>query len=120
MVLKRYKHDWLIAFGIIFVLLSIYGTMIYENIARIREETLIYELRSLRMAVATYSYINGKKPKNMDELAGAFYYAKNGTKKLLVPSHILKKGLKDPFGNAYMYDEKSGWVTTSTEKYKDW
>lgn len=118
--MRRYNNDWMVVVGIILVLLSIYGTTIFLWKTRLREEALINELRSMRIAVATFNILNTRNPKDISELAHAIFKTKFGDERTLVPKPILKRGLKDPFGNIYIYDAESGWIKSSTTNYELW
>ncbi len=117
---RRYKSDWYVTFGIIFVIIMIYGTMIWQFHSRLREEALMSELKSLRLAVATFNYIHQRNPKDMQELEESVFKTKSGSERPLVSPYLKQKGLIDPFGNVYRYDPENGWVETTTEKYSGW
>jgi hypothetical protein len=117
---KRYKSDWYVTIGIVLVLFAIYGTMIWQFRVRFKEEALINELKSLRVAVVTFNYIHQRNPTDMEELVESFFKTKEGDERPLVSPYLKRKGLTDPFGNVYKYDPESGWVETTTEDYKGW
>jgi hypothetical protein len=119
--IRRQKHDWLVTAGIVVVLVSLYGTMIFEQRTRIREEALMYELLSLRYAVTIFNFTNGRNPENLQELLEKGFVDFKGNPKKYIPQNIAaRKGLVDPFGNPYSYDKEGGWIRTSTEEYNWW
>lgn len=118
--LERKKSDWIVTIGVIAVIFAIYGTMVIQFRARLHEEALINELRSLRLAVVTFYYINNRNPKDLQELVDAVFKTTKGTERALVSDRLKQRGLTDPFGNPYVYDREAGWISTATKDYKDW
>ena len=122
--IHRYKHDWLVSLGIIFVIISIYGSMLYFRVTRLREEALIFELRSLRQAVIIHIYMNAEKPDDLETLIKARFKTADDVERSYIPQSILKRNgsdkLIDPFGNNYIYNYKTGWINTTTNDYKMW
>ncbi|MBI2091568.1 MAG: hypothetical protein HYT75_01045 [Deltaproteobacteria bacterium] len=118
--IRRYKNDWIVIAGILLVLSSIYGTMIYEQRMRLHEEALISELRSLRIAVAAFHIINGRNPRDFNELSAAVMKTADNKERRFLPSNIIKRDFMDVFGNPYVYDPSIGWVRCTTSDYSDW
>lgn len=94
----------------------------YQNIhRRIVAETLLRnQLQGLRTAVQLYLLQNKGMPPHLPAALGAA--TAEGTSLLQdLQLHIASNGdLLDPFGQPFAYDRRSGWVRSSTEKYREW
>jgi len=119
--IRRYKYDWLVALGILLVVVGIYGSVIYGQTSRLNEEALIYELRALRYAATTFYFMNDRYPNNIKELTVSVMNLSRGRTRFYLPKKFRDKDvILDPFGNPYIYDADTGWTTSSTKSYVDW
>ncbi|MFH1654323.1 MAG: hypothetical protein ABIE74_09775 [Pseudomonadota bacterium] len=118
--IRRYKYDWLVSLGIIFILAVVYGSLIIGNLNRFKELSLIYELRTLRFAVATFYLYNARAPNDFTELETAKHKMIGGSEYYL-PERMRKQGaVKDPFGHPYVYSPINGWINSTTKEYVEW
>lgn len=118
--IHRYRNDWLVGVLIIFVMGIIYGSVLLYQRSVVKEGALIYELRTIRMAVMTFKEVNKRYPTSLDELSDATFYTPSGAKRPYIPDYIIQRGIKDPFDNRYLYDPARGWVKSSTHGYERW
>ena len=86
------------------------------------ERLLIHELGVLRNASMLYCALNrAPAPDLSGVLAGSF----NGGDKGALP-YIPERAfgetshMRDPFGNPYVYDQVTGWVSSRTTGYEIW
>ena len=113
---------WIAIFIIIGSLLGRGNILVLKS----RESALTNELNNIRLAISLYLYLNKKYPNDLEMLIN-MDYAVVGDRKTLLKGTFLRplkfdgKGrLKDPFGNIYLYNNKTGVVKSKTEAYKDW
>lgn len=113
---------------IIIVLVVIAAVIVGFSISKAQSKAekgqlMIAELSQIRAAVATFKTLNRSNPANLQELAKLKYTFSPGEEPRTYISNIAadKEGnLIDPFGNAYTYDTKTGWVKSSTKGYENW
>lgn len=119
--IRRYGSDWLVTIGILGVIVCLYGSLLFFNRERLREFEIMNELRAIRLSVATFNYVNGRNPADLNELIGSDFTTKSGIKREYIPKSMLVDGsLLDPFGNPYIYDVENGWVKSTTAKFENW
>ena len=88
-----------------------------------KQKALHYQLTILRQGVKMYNLVEKKYPDSLLKLATTSYdLSGEGANHFFIENFpIGKKGqLLDPFGNAYKYDAKKGWVMSSTPGYSFW
>lgn len=117
---RNYKKLGFVAIYFCAVYLIVYGGFVYYQIERLKEIELIYELRTLRNAVIIFKFMNGRNPESFKELAVSNFELKKGDKRRYIPHNISDNGFIDPFGGRYDYNEKSGWVKTSSADHAEW
>lgn len=113
-----------------FIIMAVVAASIFTAISVYSSESkffkdriLMYELESMRSAVITYKLLNKSNPSDLQQLVHMKYSFSLNEKdrQYLGNVHTDKEGFPiDPFGNRYVYDRTSGWVTSTTEGYKDW
>lgn len=112
---------WIAIFIIIGSLIS-RGNII---VLKTRETALTSELNNMRLAISLYLYLNKKYPDNLEMLVNKDYTI-GDRRRTLLKGVFLKSlkfdtegRLKDPFGNIYLYNNKTGVVKSQTQGYKD-
>jgi len=103
-----------------------------SSIKSLKETALTIELANLRSAVLFYATINGKLPSSLSDLARENVIA---TKKDLLGKEydiivagsfvesmtVDREGTPlDAFGSPYLYDRKTGRVSSTTNGYERW
>jgi hypothetical protein len=87
------------------------------------QKLLFYQLQAIRTSINLYKAIEKSNPSSLIELNRAEYEFPDESIKrrfLEVPCDSLQGGCNDPFGNPYFYDNKTGWVRSSTSGYALW
>ncbi|MFH1829268.1 MAG: hypothetical protein ABH871_00630 [Pseudomonadota bacterium] len=111
---------------LLFVFITIFAFMIHGYFleqTRYREKALHYELVLLRQAISTFDIIEKRKPISLVELAlMTFQLPGDKIGKRYIDRIIIndRGEIIDPFGNPYIYNEENGWVSSSSEDYKQW
>ncbi|MBU0505395.1 MAG: hypothetical protein ABII18_05545 [bacterium] len=119
--IRKYHYNWLVAFGIIAVLLGLYGNVLFHARSDYQEIQLLYELRTLRMATQTFQIAYGHKPGSFEELKKATFVDAKGKKRYYLPIKMrAQKELIDPFGKPYLYEAQTGWIKSSSINYTAW
>jgi len=87
-----------------------------------KSKALISELQSMRMGIMLYKKINDANPPSLDVLAKEVYASGGGREHhYLMKVHRNGEGvIIDPFGQAYAYLPKKGWVHSTTKGYEGW
>lgn len=109
-------------FGLIGIFLNYAGTVLRIS----REQALRNELSSIRMSIEHFQLVNGRPPKDLQELANKplTIWDKDSIisqKKFIEHYNTDKQGnFIDPFKNKYVYDERSGRVSSGTRGFESW
>ncbi len=118
---KRAVYEIIIVAVVVVVALLI-GSGLYAGRQNIQKSgILVQELSMMRSSIALYKMLNKNNPATLEELTTATYDS-DGTKKTFLEKLPETKSEKvvDPFGNAYAYDPKSGWVKSTSPDYEKW
>lgn len=126
MEMKQPQRGWWenILFVIVFVgmLAFILNSYVLEQKAY-KQRALYYQLMLLRQGVNLFTIMEKRFPASLVELgAGSFKIEGNGVTHRYVDHFPITPDGKvvDPFGNAYKYDQKLGWVMSTTPGYEFW
>ena len=118
---KRSTYETIIV-SLIVGLTLLLGMSLYAGRSKIRKSNLlIQELSMLRSGITLYKMVNGENPPALEELSRSTYKV-DSTNRAYVDNLSATSGgvIVDPFGNAYAYDAKSGWIHTTTKNYDRW
>lgn len=122
-ITKRAKYEW-----VIIILLVISAVVIGAGIYRAQDkaqkgELMVSELEQLRAVIQLYKLLQKDNPADLLSLTKMTYTFAPGEQPKAYLSNI-KVGsdgrLVDPFGSAYSYDAKVGWVHSATVGYEKW
>lgn len=118
---KRSVFEIIVIFVVV-ILTIVVSTVLYAGRSKVEKGNLLLsELGMLRSSLTTYKLMNKKNAASLSQLMSEKYNI-NGENKLYVEK--LTKGkndkLVDPFGNPYLYDQKTGWVSSATSGYERW
>lgn len=116
---RRYQRDWMVVLGIIFIVVMLYGTMLWGQRERLSEQTAMAELRAIRLAVTAFYYVNGRNPSDLEELVESSFKT-DDVERSYIPKRLIEKKLVDPMGNSYEYDPETGWVKSISKEYQGW
>ncbi len=98
--------------------------MLYLQERRVAKAMLLnYQLQALRTSVNLYKAIEKRNPLSLQELfEGKFRFPGNEKDRSFATCPRLGKEGEclDPFGHVFTYDKSSGWVGSSTPRYKNW
>ena len=97
--------------GFIFFLVKKYKNLEFQakkTIAKI-------DVKNLNLAIVLYKYKFGRLPENLYELKKNNLLKVNSTPIISKKSFFKKEKLIDPFGNPYIYDNKTGTVKFSKQ-----
>lgn len=75
------------------------------------------------MSINVFKLVEGRSPSSMDEFAsGRYSYPGDDERRRFVDSLLFdsKGRIMDPFGNPYIFDARSGWVSSQTRGYEFW
>jgi len=119
----RAKFEWVIIAVVlvaaIVVAFGIYGKRDNLN----KSKLLISELENVRSAVQMYKTMNKANPPSLTSLTKLNYSFEPGQagRPYLNSNAVNSKGdMVDPFGNPYKYDNKTGWVVSTTKGFEKW
>ena len=82
-----------------------------------RSRILASELLTMRTLIANYEINARKIPASIDIVIQYSCKTRNECFNLSIND---KGQCVDPFGNAYLYDQKTGWIKSDTQKYINW
>lgn len=101
MLIGRQRPAWEKYLVALLVLISMgFSIAIYAKRDRVfKQKLMMNELVTMRNLMLVYYMDHKKFPKDLEE--------------------IVKSSI-DPFGHAYYYDDKKGWVASQTPGYIDW
>lgn len=129
MELKSPSRRWT-EVAIVIVILGLVSALAAINMRAERhlmhQKALFFELQILRNSINLYKVVNSKNPSSLLALVTEVYELKNGsgasiTHRYLDGSPVDPDGsVRDPFGQAYQYDEKTGWLRSSSQGYEFW
>ncbi len=88
-----------------------------------KQKALHYQLMILRQGVNMYNLVNRDFPDNLAKLATSTYRlpGEDINRVYIERFPISTNGkLLDPFGNPYAYEQKHGWVMSTTPGYDYW
>lgn len=119
--MKRPAYEKVIV-TVVVTLSIVLGFALYAGRAKVRKsEMLTNELSMFRSAVMLYKMTNKKNPESLEEL-GTATYDMDSVKRVYLDR--IPRGadgrIADPFGSAYAYDPKSGWVNSTTQGFEKW
>jgi len=119
----RAKFEWVII-AVVLVAAIVVAFGIYtkrDNLGK--SKLLISELEGLRSAVQMYKTMNKANPPSLTALTKLNYSFEPGQagKPYLNSSNITEKGdVLDPFGNPYKYDNRTGWIVSTSKGFEKW
>lgn len=82
---------------------------------------LMNELSMFRSAISLYNMTNHKYPQSLEELATSTYEVDLQKRPYVEFIHRSESGnVIDPFGNPYIYEKNSGWISSTSKGYTQW
>jgi hypothetical protein len=118
---KRSPFELLVVLVVV-GLTIVLGASLYAGRTKIEKSNmLINEMSALRSAILLYKIVNHKNVPDLAVLATTEYNM-GGVERPYIEHLPMDKSGKiiDPFGNPYLYDSKSGWVSSSTRGCERW
>ena len=118
---KRSPFEVLVVVVVV-ALTIVLGASLYAGRTKIEKSNmLINEMSGLRSALLLYKIVNHKNAPDLAMLATTDYNMGGVERPYIehVPMNASGK-IIDPFGNPYLYDPKSGWVSSSTQGCERW
>lgn len=122
-MLKRKRPTYEIVIVTAIVLLTVALSIgLYSARSRvIKGNLLVSELANLRAAILLYHRLNRATPPDLAALVSTNYEIGESKQPYLERLPADSGGeLRDPFGGAYRYDPKTGWVSSTTRGYERW
>lgn len=113
---------------VIIILVILAAVVVALGISRARDKAekgklLLAELDQVRAAVQIYVDLNKSTPPDLASLVQKKYSFSPGEtpQPYLAGATLNKEGeLIDPFGNPYIYDKKTGRVSSATKDFEQW
>lgn len=108
------------------ILLVIAISTFLGSVRLAKEVALRCELGNIRTAVSLYQMLNRHYPKNLRDLVKKRYILPYQEEVVIKRQYLettsadIDGNPLDPFGNPFVYDERSGRVGSSTKKYEGW
>ena len=115
--------EHIVVIVVVLVVAFLVGANIYYQRLDTRQKALFYQLQIMRNAINLYKIVEKKNPGSLVELGEGMYTfpGDKETKKFLLNAPFNKDGeMVDPFDSVYMYDNRTGWVRSSTNGYEMW
>ena len=118
---KRTVYEYIVISAIVIISVSL-AVALYAGRAKVRKgNLLVQELSMLRNGIQIYQLTNRKNPSSLAELVDGTYQSESETRRYVGPLPTDSEGrLIDPFGNPYVYDPKSAWVSSKTQGFERW
>jgi type II secretory pathway pseudopilin PulG len=118
---KRSPFEILVVVVVV-ALTIVLGASLYAGRTKIEKSNmLINEMSALRSSLLLYKIVNHKNAPDLAMLTST-EYAMGGVSRPYIERLPLDKQGKivDPFGNPYLYDARSGWVSSTTHGCERW
>ena len=118
---KRSPFEVLVV-TVVVVLTIVLGASLYAGRTKIEKSNmLINEMSALRSSLLLYKIVNHRNVPELSMLATTDYTMGGVERPFIERLPINKSGaIVDPFGNPYLYDSKSGWVSSTTRGCERW
>jgi type II secretory pathway pseudopilin PulG len=118
--------ELIITWSVVFIIIGLLAGYAAKTLRDTKEQALKNELKNIRLAVALYYILNKEYPEDIVSLLDERYNIIPGKGPALSGMFLRGSGykkhrtIKDPFGNIYLYNSKTGMVQSQTKPYKDW
>ncbi len=103
---------------IVLIILALLIAVVYHRYKivsrKAKTEVAYSDLRNLKLAIKLFRIKEGRFPRSLMELFSKGYLNKN----TLQQSKIEKNSVVDPFGNPFVYDNKTGKVSLNPKSLK--
>lgn len=119
----RARFEWVIIAVVLVASIAVVFGIYTKRDSVAKGKVMLAELANIRSAITTYKTLNKANPPSLEALAKLNYSFEPGQigRPYLEKVNLDEKGqILDPFGNPYKYDNKTGWVVSSSRGYKRW
>jgi len=119
---RRWFEKLLVVVLVLVVAFLAVSNVYYQNKSG-KQRTMFYQLQILRSSINLYKLINNRNPQSLESVVTEVYKfpGEDLARRYVENAPIDEKGdVVDPFGKAYYYDVKTGWVRSSTSGYEFW
>ncbi len=119
--IKRKSYEIVIV-TIVVSLAVVLAVSLYASRAKYRKgDMLSRELSTMRSALTTYKLLNKRNAADINALVGSDYEM-DGVKRTYLDMLPMSEDGKiiDPFGNPYLYNPSTGWISSVTPGYERW
>jgi len=122
MVKRKRTHFEYIVITVVVILTLTLGAGLYAGRLKIQKsKLLVQELSMMRSALLLYKTVNYINAETLDTLTSTSYPVDDVMRPYIDRLPLSKNGKHiDPFGNPYNYDNKKGWVWSTTSGYERW
>ncbi len=124
MTKKTGRKKWETVLTLLFAVLSLSGSYYYAGVRQKVQVQHIADLKNqlsiIRTGVLLYRVTHHNNPASLQELFSKTFNWGDGERRFVDLSIQQGEKFLDPFGNAYYYDGKSGWVRSATTGYEFW
>lgn len=119
--MRRSPYEILIVSLVVAIAVALAASL-YAGRSRFQKGGLLAsELNMMRSALITYKIINRENAPSLVKLMESDYEAEGQRIRYMERLPAAPDGaLLDPFGNSYIYDPASGWVSSTTPGYERW
>lgn len=119
---RRPAHETVVVVAAVVVAVAL-SVGIFARRATIgSERALIHELAALRNASALYCALNRSLAPDLGAVVAGSADGGEGTRLSSISERAFNSGerIVDPFGNPYLYDPATGWISSQTKGYELW
>ncbi len=118
---KRPAYEIVIVTAIVVLTVALSIGLYSARSRVIKGNLLVSELANLRASILLYQKLNRANPPDLAVLVSTTYEIGETRQPYLERLPADAGGeLRDPFGGAYRYDPRTGWVSSTTSGYERW